>query len=301
MASWQSKLLSLALRWRMKRLLRPGIDVAAVRARMNRIAGRIPSSVEVEAVSLRNRDGDRLDGEWVRPKHTAPTFSVFYLHGGGYFFCSAATHRSITTALAEKADAEVFALNYRLAPEHPFPAALHDTLDAYRWLLGNGVSPERLSLMGDSAGGGLALSAALSLDDQPGPSSLVLFSPWTDLAATGGSLQDNDRHCAMFNASNIPEAARLYAAPAELNDPRVSPLYAPRFEGLPPTLIFVSDAEVLRDDSIRVADRMREASVSVVLRLEAGLPHVWPLFYPLLPEARQSIDDVTRFALANRG
>jgi acetyl esterase/lipase len=190
----------------------------------------------------------------------------------------------------------VLALDYRLAPEHPFPAALDDALAAYRWLLAEGADPRRIAVMGDSAGGGLAFSLLLRLRDQgaPLPAAAVALSAWTDLALTGASLRLNAAADPMLNAEDLPKLAACYLASADPRDPYASPLYGDA-TGLPPTLIQAGSDEILHDDSTRMADRLRAAGCEVELEIWPRMPHAWHLFAPVLPEARRAIERIGAF------
>ena len=186
---------------------------------------------------------------------------VLYLHGGGFIACSPETHRPLVGALVSRLRAKAFVPAYRLAPEHPFPGAFDDARSAYLHLVDDRkVDPRRIAVVGDSAGGGLALSLVMALrnDGVPLPSCVVMFSPWTDLAASGHSLDENTEKCAMFAGDTIRRAATLYTGVTDPEDPRISPLYGD-FSGLPPLLLHVGTEEVLRDDSLRVVLRAREA------------------------------------------
>lgn len=239
-----------------------------------------------------------LRGEWLVREGGAPR-TILYLHGGGYYFCSPRTHRAITYGLATRADADVFSLDYRLAPEHPFPAALDDALAAYRRLLADGVRADSLVIAGDSAGGGLALATLVALRDAGDklPAGALLYSPWTDLAVTGASIVENDGRDPMFCGDVFARVAALYLGEAtgvSASDPYVSPLYAD-FCGLPPLFMLAGSTETLLDDTRRVADRARAAGVHVECKIARGLPHVWPIYAPFMPEARRSLDDSARF------
>lgn len=296
MASWRAKLLSLLFRVTMKRAARNGINVPFVRARMGtaraRVA-RVPAGCMVSPVT-----GDGLTFEHVSAAGLAAEragLAVLYLHGGGYFFGSPQTHRPLTLGMARAARAPVWALDYRLAPEHRYPAALEDAVAAYRWLV-RSHPDRRIVLAGDSAGGGLAVATAVTVRDLglPGPAALICFSPWTDLAATGASLVTNARSCAMFTPESIREAASIYLGGADPLSPGASPLYAD-LAGLPPTLIFASTDEILLDDSLRLVEKAKARGVMVEIDLLGGVPHVWPLFSRILPEGRDSLAKVADF------
>lgn len=249
----------------------------------------------------RDLPGAPLRGEWLARERAAgndvaASRVILYLHGGGYYFCSPRTHRTITVGLAKRADADCFSLDYRLAPEHPFPAAHDDALAAYRCLLADGVLPRSIVIAGDSAGGGLALATLVALRDagDPLPAGALLFSPWTDLAATGASIRDNDGRDPMFCGDVFARIAPLYRGEANATHPYVSPLYAD-LRGLPPLSFHVGSSETLLDDTRRVVARALEAGVQVECETAHGLPHIWPIYAPFLPEARRTLDAAARF------
>ncbi|AOJ71592.1 alpha/beta hydrolase [Burkholderia sp. MSMB2042] len=241
-----------------------------------------------------------LCGEWIEPADPVRRDSlrriVIYLHGGGYCFCSPRTHRTIAGALAKGADARTFSLDYRLAPEHPFPAAVEDALASYRQLLADGASSDRIVIGGDSSGGGLALALLLSLRDagDPLPAGAVLFSPWTDLAATGASLKANDEADVMLSAAAVANFSQYYLGGTAADHPIASPLYG-EYSGLPPLFVQASDTEVLLDDAARVAEKARVANVAVDFKVWHRVPHAWPTLTPYLPEAKAAVKEATDF------
>ena len=237
-----------------------------------------------------------VKGEWHRSKSAEPGRTVLYLHGGGYVFGSPKSHRAMTFALAREAAAEIFSLDYRMASEHPFPAAVDDAAAAYRWLLDQGRDPSRMIVAGDSAGGGLTLALLLSIKARGMrmPAGAVLLSPWTDLAATGASLDENEKSDAMFKKLYIVEGAKRYLVGADPKAPLASPLYGD-LAGLPPVMIFASDSEVLLDDSLRLKERLDAAGVPAELVIGKGLIHVWPIFAGRFPEALKSIQQAAAF------
>ncbi|MDQ8160281.1 MAG: alpha/beta hydrolase [Gemmatimonadota bacterium] len=301
--SWQSRLVHLLVRSRMRPHAHGPIDPAWVRAEMGRPRGarrwmaRLTGARSAWHAAAAGWPGGELV-DWPGAATDAPV--LLYLHGGGYIACSPETHRPLVSTLVRRVRGRAFVPRYRLAPEHPFPAALEDAKAAYRYLLDEqGVAPSQLIIAGDSAGGGLALALTLAVRDAgwPLPAGVVAFSPWTDLAATGRSLDENTERCAMFAGDTIRRAARFYVGDADPTLPLLSPLYGD-FRGLPPMLVHASEDEVLRDDAIRVAAAARAAGVSVELDLWPHVPHVWQFFSTVLPEARASLDAVTRFMLA---
>jgi monoterpene epsilon-lactone hydrolase len=297
MLSWQAMLLNGFFRLTMKRHGKKPIDVERLRAMTKNTPRRalaVPPGYKVE--SLHTDQGLEFDiADQAARSHEASTM-VLYLHGGGYIFGSPKTHRQVILAMAKAFDAPVYALDYRLAPEHPFPAAVEDAAKAYRWLLERHPKMQ-IALAGDSAGAGLAIATAIGVRDSGlrQASAIVAFSPYSDLAVTGASVESNAKSCAMFTPRGIREAAALYLAGANARDPRASPLYAD-FKGLPPMLLFASRHEILRDDTLRLAERASAAGVEVELVVRDRLPHVWPVFVNELPEARDAFATVTVFA-----
>lgn len=290
MPSLRAKLVNRYLRTTMKRL--PLHEIEAPKLRQifeKRLVPGLPKTVEREEI------GGPVKGEWHRPQKTEAGADgrprvVLYLHGGGYVFGSARTHRSLTYPLAEAAHADVFSLNYRLAPEHPCPAAIEDALAAYQWLRASDYDPARIAIAGDSAGGGLALATLQALRErgEPLPASAVLYSPYTDLAVEGASAQRNVQSDVMFQLDSVRLGAINYAGELGAKDPRVSPLYGD-LRGLPPMLIFASSSEILYDDSTRLVKRSEKEGVDVSFVKRDGLAHVWPLFHPLMPEAKEDL------------
>jgi epsilon-lactone hydrolase len=289
MASLQAHLAVWIIKWRVKRRLRSCRDYRLARQILKPDPYKIPASARITPAQVNG-----IPGEWVESQSSAESV-LLYLHGGGYFGCSAETHRPITAWFALHGF-RVFAPNYRLAPENPFPAALDDAVAVFRGLLAEGLSAQRIVIAGDSAGGGLALSLMLVLraEGAPLPAAAALFSPWTDLAATGDSVRTNARRCAMFHGPAVGPTARLYLGNADPRNPLASPLYAD-LSGLPPLLIHVGANETLRDDSTRLAEKARAAGVSVELKVWPVVPHVWQLAPHKIPEARQSLGEATAF------
>jgi len=299
--SLQGRLICWFLRRRFLPATRAPIDVARVRAQTSKRIWLPPVPKGWQLREQCRADGalDAPDapsrGEWLVREGGAPR-TILYLHGGGYYFCSPKTHRAIAFGLATRAEADLFSLDYRLAPEHPFPAALDDALAAYRRLLADGARAQSLVIAGDSAGGGLALATLVALRDagDPLPAGAVLYSPWTDLAATGASIRENDGRDPMFCGNVFARVAPLYLGDASATDPYASPLYAD-FHGLPPLFMLAGSTETLLDDTRRVAERARAAGLSVECGIGRDLPHVWPIYAPFMPEARRALDDSARF------
>ncbi len=302
--SWQSAVAC----WLLKKQFRPetlkphvSVERARVHAASSMRRQKVPAGWRL---TVRERPSDApLRGEWLErgdvAAGAAPVRTILYCHGGGYYFCSPASHRPLVFALAARSGARTFSLDYRLAPEHPFPAALDDAIAAYRRLLADGTPADSLVIAGDSAGGGLALATLVALRDagDPLPAAAVLFSPWTDLAATGGTIESNDGVDPMFCGAAIERAAQFYVGDADPTHPYLSPLYAD-LRGLPPLLIQASSTEVLLDDTRRVADRARAAGVSVECEIWPKMPHVWQLWTPFVPEATRALERAAQFVRA---
>jgi acetyl esterase/lipase len=234
-----------------------------------------------------------ISGWWVRPADADPGRRLLYVHGGGYGLGSAEAFRNLAGQIARRARAEAFLPDYRLAPEHPFPAAIEDVVAAYRGL--SGLGSGRIVLAGDSAGGGLVL-ALLSILAAEGvsPAGAAVMSPWTDLALTGDSLQSRAEADPIFTRSVLDALAEAYAPGADKIEPRLSPLYAP-LDGLAPIRIDVGDDEVLLDDSVRFAARAQAAGVAVSLSVWAGMPHVFQSSLGRLSAAERSLDAIGAF------
>jgi acetyl esterase/lipase len=225
----------------------------------------------------------------------APSSVLMHLHGGAYFMGTPASYRSRAMRLSYRCNAEVFAPDYRLAPEHPAPAALDDALDAWCELrrLRPGVP---MFVSGDSAGGGLAISMMVALRDQglPLPDGAVLFSPWTDMSTSGASYDDNDRNDVWLSRAHCETWAGYYLGDLDSRDPRVSPMYA-NLEGLPPMLLLVGDREVLFDDARQVHANALDAGVASTLHVGRHMQHDWPLTLPWLDESRDAWSSIQAF------
>lgn len=288
------------------------------------LARGIPRSETVEAVHLRRSldsvtsmglpvraavtpvDANGVPAEWVSvpgaerlsSRSTGGGRTVLYLHGGGYVSGSPRTHRALAGELAHAAGARLLLPAYRLAPEHPFPAALEDAWVAYWWLLTQGIPSGQIVVAGDSAGGGLALALLITLRDAgvPLPAGLVCISPWVDLTLHGASLRANDGRD-YLNAAAIRATAALYLNGRDAHEPLASPLFAD-LGGLPATLIQAGTAELLLDDSKRLARRAAAAGVPVELELWENMVHVWHFLYPFEAKARHAIRRIGAFVCA---
>ncbi|MFC6224673.1 alpha/beta hydrolase [Hymenobacter artigasi] len=253
----------------------------------------MPWKVNLESFKLDNR----LEAEWLRPRAAHATRVLLYLHGGGYVLGSLNTHRSLVGSLAQRTGLNVLTINYRKAPDHPFPAALDDARRAYRWLLRHGHQPHDIVVGGDSAGGGLALALLLALRDagEALPAAGIGLSPWTDLNLPITALRRVAREEGLLlEALQMRTWGPLYAHKTPLTYPLLSPAQAD-LHGLPPLLIQISTAEVLYHDVVKFTRKAQAAGVSVTLQPFEGLVHWWHLFWRVVPEARQALDQVAAF------
>jgi monoterpene epsilon-lactone hydrolase len=273
--------------------------LAELRARYDDIAHShpLPGDVSYQVV-----DAGGVNAEWVGGPWCRNNCVILYLHGGCYATGSVETHRDLITRLSIAAATRVLGLNYRLAPVHPFPAAVEDTAAAYRWLLKLGIEPARIALVGDSAGAGLALAATITLRDagMPIPGALVCLSPWVDLAVAGESMRTKAGEDPIVSREMLLGWGKLYLGGHDPRTPLASPLYAD-LHGIPPTLIQVGSAEVLLDDATRLAARAAAAGVETTLEAWPEMIHVWHTFAPILPEARDAIARIGTFVRSHLG
>ena len=261
--------------------------VAEMRARIAEVGERFPAPAEAEVtpVTVAGRPA-----EWVVASGSGADRAVLYLHGGGYVIGSCDTHRNLAYNLSAASKARVLLLDYRLAPESPFPAAVEDAVAAYCWLLDEGFAPGRLSIGGDSAGGGLTVAAlvALRYRGQPMPAAGLCLSPWVDMEGVGASMTAKEDEDPTLNHEVLLWFSERYLAGADARAPLAAPIYAD-LTGLPPLLVQIGTAEVLLDDSLRLAECARAAGVDVSLDVAYEMMHVWHLFEPVLDEAGEAI------------
>ena len=258
------------------------------RAAIEASLGSIPAA---EGVSLQPVRIDHLAAEWQFRPSARRDAAMLYLHGGGYTYGSIATHRSFTTGLALQFDGRVLSVGYRLAPEHPCPAATEDALAAYRWLVEDeGIAAEKIVMAGDSAGGGLTIAALIAIRDAglPMPAGAWCLSPWVDLTLTSGSMTSKAEDDLIVTAAELKTYADVYAPGGDAADPRGTVLNA-SLKGLPPLLIQVGTAERLLDDSVALAGKASAADVAVTLETWPGQPHVFHIFAAMMSEARAAI------------
>ena len=251
----------------------------------------LPTDVSCDPV-----DAGGVPAEWIATPGVVAERVICYLHGGGYVLGSINTHREMVSRLSRAAGARVLILDYRLAPENPFPAAVDDSLAAYRWLLSVGVDPARLVIAGESAGGGLTVATLVALRDagESLPRAGICLSPWVDLECLGESMVTKAEIDPVATRDGTLMLAKAYLGNTDPRTPLASPLYAD-LTGLPPLLIQVGTAECLFDDAARLADRARAAGVDVILEPWDDMIHMWHMFAAMLPEGQQAIDRIGEF------
>ena len=309
MASLKSKLILFSVRnrhlfqFRLKRqVITPQTDTVQLRREFEEAAskfGAIPAGVKVSPVSIPGLP-EGLSAEWIYPDGgpASPADAeraIFYTHGGGYVTGNCIDHRMHVAKFVQATGTGALLYDYRLAPEHPFPAGMDDTLTTYRWLLDEGIQAENVVIVGESAGGGLCLASLVAIRDQglPLPAAGVALSPWTDLTCSGESYRTNAlRDVSLLGSWEV--WSRYYAGENDPRHPWISPLYAD-LGGLPPILIEVGDHEILLDDSRRFAEKAAAAGVDMRLRVWEGMVHCFPLFAPAFPEATQAWEEVIAY------
>jgi acetyl esterase/lipase len=279
----------------------PADDAAMVR-RARRVFGgpRLGNFGEKRGMKIEKVEAE-VRGEWLTPAPlNLPEAVLLYFHGGGFISCSPQGHRPITATLARLIGCRVFSVDYRLAPEHPFPAAVEDTVAAFQWLLKTGVKPKNIVLAGDSAGGNLVVSTLVSLREKgiALPACVACIAPVVDL--TGDFNYTNQQSCAMFFPEDGRTFARIYLNGASPLSPLASPLFAD-LKGMPPMLIQVADKEFLFDDAVRLNEKAIASGVDSRLHVYPGLPHVWQMFVGLVPEARQALQEIADFVKQKLG
>lgn len=268
------------------------VDVEKMRVFQNRVGGAFPEGVVGTPVSA-----DGVPAEWIDAPGGRTDRALLYLHGGGYVAGSIDSHRNLTGHLAKATGIRVLALDYRLAPEHPHPAAVQDAVTAFRWMRAQGLDAGAIAVAGDSAGGGLTLATLLSLRDQGDalPGAAVAISPLTDLEATGESMTTRAAADPMVSKGSLLQMARLFLGEGgDPHDPLAAPLHAD-CTGLPPLLIQVGDAETLLDDSTRFAAKAEAAGVDVTLEVWPEMVHVFQASAGFVPESDEAIAKIAVF------
>ena len=247
-------------------------------------------------------DAGGIKAEWMETPPVGRDRVFLLLHGGGYTSGSPRTHRKLAAALSKASYARVLSPEYRLAPEHPFPAGVKDALKAYGWLIDQGIAPGNIVVGGDSAGGGLTLSMLLALRDAGAamPRAAVLMSAWTDLTVSSPSVHAHKKLDPSVTRDGLRAAAKLYMGERNPADPMASPLFADP-AGLPPMLLQAGGNEILLDDSRTFADRARAAGVAAITKVYDGMWHVHQFAAPEVPEAQAAINDIAAFIRAQFG
>lgn len=297
MASFRSYFFERAIKASVKRAVRKGVKGKGMdekRQMLDAAARRLvklPKNCQVVPLEI-----EGLYAEWISSGNTLADKVILYLHGGGYALCSANTHRPLAARIGKTSGVKVLFPEYRLAPEHPFPAAIEDAVDVYRWLLLQGYNPSNIIFAGDSAGGGLSIAAALVLRNQnePLPAAIVCLSPWVDLTSSGESYRKNEQVDPYLSMKAVREAARMYAGSEPLDHPLISPVFAD-LTGLPPLFIQAGNHEILQSDAEFLAAQARNADVAVKMKVWNGMWHVWQISGDTLPEARRAIREIGVF------
>ena len=266
-------------------------DIQQMRARIERSSGmfgKLPPDIEIEDTGL-----NHPRAEFVKISGTKTNRVLLYFHGGGYVMGSAKAHRTIVSKFVRGSGVNALTFDYRLAPEHPFPAALDDAVSAYRWLLDQAIEPAQIVFIGDSAGAGLCLASLLAIRDKglPLPAAAVAMSPWTDLNCTGTSYKQKDP---LAPEGSWEVYGAYYAGITDKAHPMVSPLYGD-LSGLPPLFISVGENENMLDDSVRFAEKAQKAGVDVSLHIGKGMVHCYPALSPMFPEAKNAMQDICEF------
>jgi len=263
------------------------------RAGFEQMAAMFPVDADIKREPV---TANGVKSEWVSAPDADAGRAILYLHGGGYVIGSINTHRSLAARLSRAAKARVLVIDYRLAPEHPFPAAVDDSVAAYRWMLAQGLKPSRIAVAGDSAGGGLTAATLVAIRDAklPVPAAGALLSPWVDMEGIGESMTSKDSVDPMVHKEGLLGMAKAYLGGQNPRSPLAAPLYAD-LTGLPPLLIQVGTSETLLDDASRLAERAKKAGVNVTYEPWQNMIHVWHLFAPMLDEGQQAIEKIGAF------
>jgi len=271
-------------------------DVADSRARFEKMGAFLGGAPDAKCEKV---DVDGVPAEWVSAADVDASRAILFLHGGGYAIGSINTHRRLAFDVSAASGARVLLLDYRLAPEHPFPAAVDDAATAWRWLLKQGFAANKLAIAGDSAGGGLTVATLVNLRDQKLglPACAVAISPWVDLEGVGTSMTARSEQDPMVQKAGLSWMADMYLAGKDARAPLAAPLHAD-LSGLPPILVQVGTAETLLDDATRIAERLHRAGGEVKLSVWPNMLHVFPLFAPILSEGLDGCREIGQFIKA---
>lgn len=273
--------------------LNPDQTIEQTRAGFEQMAAMMPVEADVKCEPV---SAGGVKSEWVTAPGSDIGRAILYLHGGGYVIGSINTHRSLAGRLSRAAKARVLVIDYRLAPEHPHPAAVEDAVAAYRWMLAQNLKPARIAVSGDSAGGGLTVATLVAIRDAklPLPAAGAPISPWVDMEGIGDSMTSKAAADPIVQKAGLLNMAQAYLAGKNPRTPLAAPLYAD-LSGLPPLLIQVGTAETLLDDASRLAERAKKAGVEVSYEPWENMIHVWHLFAPMIDEGKQAIERIGEF------
>jgi acetyl esterase/lipase len=273
--------------------IRPDSDIDKLRLDFEAISTKMRPA---DGVQIRHANIAGIECDWLVPEGCDDAPVLYYLHGGAYVMGSPKTHRRMVSHIIRRAGMRALLPDYRLAPEHPFPASLEDSTSVYRALIKGGADPTNMAIGGDSAGGNLAMATLLALRDtgDPLPATCFLLSPWLDLAAKGESHETRAEHDPWFRPEDMPEVVKKYCSEYDLKNPLVSPVYADASD-LPPTLIQVGDHEILLSDSIRLADNIEKAGGEVTLQIWPEMWHVFQFFIGQMPESKKAIKRIAEY------
>jgi len=271
----------------------PNGTVEEARAGFEQVANMFPVDADIKREAI---SAGGVPAEWVSAPDVDAGRAMLYLHGGGYVIGSINTHRSLAARLSRASGARVLVIDYRLAPEHPHPTAVEDSVTAYRFMLAQGLKPARITVAGDSAGGGLTVATLVAIRDAklPLPGAGACLSPWVDLEGIGESMTTKADLDPIVQKPGLLRMAAAYLGGKDPRTPLAAPIYAD-LSGLPPLLIQVGTAETLLDDASRLAERARKAGVAVTYEPWEDMLHVWHLFAPMLDEGQQAIDRIGEF------
>lgn len=298
MQSLQSHAIKAYFKWQRHKRAGKHYPIQVVRKYFERQAHKLPSvknlKVEMEKTVIND-----IPSTWFVP-HSTPSKPlasqiIYYLHGGGYAICSVNTHKRLIAHIAKACHAKVLAIDYRLAPEHPFPAAIEDAIGVYKYLL-TAYDSSKIILMGDSAGGGLSTASMLKMKELelPQPKAAVLLSPWVDLVGDSESYRTKSQKDLIIAVADIHRYSKDYFKEMSPNHPLISPIYAD-LSGLPPLLIQVGTHEILLNDSLKLAEKAKEDGVDVTLEVWESMLHVWQFFADYVPESRKAIRKIAEF------
>jgi epsilon-lactone hydrolase len=271
----------------------PDTPIATLRKEWDEVFSDVVPVVGAQSQAV---DAGGVKAEWISAPDARKDAAILYLHGGGYILGSINSHRDVCERLSRAAKARVLAIDYRLAPEHAFPAAIDDAVAAYRWLVKQGISPKRLAIAGDSAGGGLSMATLVALKRAGDalPACATLMSPWVDLELTGDSMTTKDAEDPMVHRPMVANMAAAYVQSGDVGNPLASPLKAD-LAGLPPLMIHVGTRETLLDDSVRLAAAAKKAGVAAEFKAWEGHVHVFQIFASGVADGETSLQELGAF------